>query len=85
MLPSHAVILGDHTHVYTMPACVLLSCSKPCVDTVLKPGLLAFPQFELQAPKITSLLFQETLGPYTRVLDWDIEKRWICTILTGRG
>lgn len=60
-----------------MPARVLLSCSKPCVDTVLKPGLLAFPQFELQAPKITSLLFQETLGPHTRVLDWDTEKRFM--------
>lgn len=54
-----------------------LSFLKPCVDTVLKPGLLAFPQFELQTPKITSLLFQGTLGPHTRVLDWDVERRFM--------
>lgn len=53
-----------------------LSCSELCVGTVLKPSLLAFPPFELQAPKITSLLFQDALGPHTSVLNWDTEKRF---------
>jgi len=59
-----------------LQVCVL-RCSKPCVDTVLKPGLLAFPQFELQVPEVTSLLVQETLCPHTRVLDGNAEKSFM--------